>query len=304
MSKIIHQLKLQSTFASQPTSPRPSWLPSTFRLSTFGLLLIIHFSPLTFQSCGLDIEDPTPPSPPVWVQKSLPEEWPERGVDAHESGGIYLEWEPNPETNIMAYLIYRAQYFDQNDSLGEYERIFKLETISNTALEFVDTDIEIRTKYFYKLEAENGAQNLSDFSDSLYYTILPPLDIKYMAPNGVTDALNPSRELSWRYDSHLEMEDYCLTILTRESELFLRKVIVPGNYLGVGETFEVSDSLNLELDQVYKWRIDIGAQYVDGFETSASESAWATFLYSGDSVRREICLVGVRTCSEEGNEFF
>jgi hypothetical protein len=29
--------------------------------------------------CGFDVEDPTPPSPPMWVEKSLLEEWPERG---------------------------------------------------------------------------------------------------------------------------------------------------------------------------------------------------------------------------------
>ena len=90
-----------------------------FRSSTFRLLLSLIF--FNFISCGLDIEDPTPPSTPVWVQKSLPEIWPERGIDAHESGGIFLEWEPNPEDDIEAYSIFRAERFEEDDSLGKYE---------------------------------------------------------------------------------------------------------------------------------------------------------------------------------------
>ena len=76
---------------------------------------------LNIQSCGIDVEDPKLPKSPTWVHKSFPEEWPERGIDAHETNGIYLEWEPNGGTDISAYHIYRATYYEYNDSLGHYE---------------------------------------------------------------------------------------------------------------------------------------------------------------------------------------
>ena len=103
------------------------WL---FPLLTFNFAFLIS-------ACGLDVEDPTPPSPPVWVQKSLPEEWPEQGIDAHESDGIYLEWEPNPDEDITAYRIHRATLYAINDSLGDYGLLTTLELESTPRLEYI-----------------------------------------------------------------------------------------------------------------------------------------------------------------------
>ena len=155
--------------------PHGMYLPSTFRPLMLGMILTINLSLLTFDSCGLDVEDPTPPGPPIWVQKSLPEEWPERGIDAHESGGIYLEWEPSSEENIIAYHIFRAEFFDENDSIGDYKLIHRMEVASRIGLNYIDSDIEFRTKYFYKLKAEDISENLGEFSDSLSYSLLPSL---------------------------------------------------------------------------------------------------------------------------------
>ena len=119
-------------------------------------LLTLNFA-LLISACGLDIEDPTPPSPPVWVQKSLPEEWPERGIDAHESGGIYLEWYSQPEIEIMAYHVFRATWYETLDSLGDYELLASLERGSIGSTEFVDEEISILVRYFYKLKAENDS---------------------------------------------------------------------------------------------------------------------------------------------------
>ena len=159
MSKIRNQLAHLFTLASKPSSPRPRSFPSAFRPLTLGLLLSISS---LLSACGLDIEDPTPPSPPVWVQKSLPEEWPERGIDAHESGGIYLEWEPNPSEGILAFHIYRAQWFEDIDSLGDYTLVAQIQNETMFGFNYVDLQVGFNQYfysfficYFYKIRIQN-----------------------------------------------------------------------------------------------------------------------------------------------------
>ena len=252
------------------------------RLSTLGLLLIFNFSFFTFNSCGLDVEDSTPPSPPVWVQKSLPEEWPEHGIDAHESGGIYLEWEPNLDEDIVAYNIYRATWYDVNDSLGDFELLIRLDIESKLSREYVDIQAIAGSIYFYKLACEDASDNSSEFSDSLYYSLLPQLNAKQMNPNGSTIQLGSSRSLSWSYTYSIEMEEYNITVLTEYGELLIREIMLPADYTGGSESWQVPDSVILEPGRMYQWRIDTGARYVGGHETAGSESAWATFLYADD----------------------
>jgi len=278
MSKILNQLKQQSTFASQPTSTRPSCLLSTFRLLILGLLLIFSF--LTLNSCGLDVEDPTPPSPPQWVEKSLPEEWPERGIDAYESHGIYLEWIQNPEDNVMTYIIFRSHYFEMNDSLGEYEELRRIENEIDYLLKYLDSEVTIRTDYFYKLKALDNSNNYSGYSDSVKYSLLPALPMSGLSPNGISDTLNANRKLFWSYSYQVEMEDYCLTLLNQKSELVFRILLSPTNYVDGFESWRVPDSVIFEPNQIYKWRIDTEAKYSNGLETAGSESNWAPFVYS------------------------
>jgi hypothetical protein len=243
------------------------------------MLFTFNFSLFIF-NCGLDIEDPTPPSPPVWVQKSLPEEWPERGIDAHESGGIILEWEANQDLGIKAYIIYRTEYWEENDSLGEYALLSRFVTDLGKELYHVDKDVTLRTTYFYKLKAEDDSGNSSGFSDSIGISLLPQISSGTMNPNGLIDTLSETRSLSWRYTYNVEMENYCLTILTQTGELILREIMNPGNYVDGKESWKIPTSITLEPYMVYLWRIDTDARYVDGLETAASESSWATFLYA------------------------
>ncbi len=278
MPKIINRMNGLSIFASHHNHPRASFSPSTFRHSTFGLLFI--FSLLTIQSCGLDIEDPTPPSPPQWVEKSLPEEWPERGIDAHESGGIFLEWEPNPKEDIIAYNIYRAVRYAVNDSLGGYTLLARMDRESVLDPKYIDTEVQTRTRYYYKLKAENTSNVLGEFSDSIFYLILPQLSREWMNPNGVTDILPSQRTLCWEYGFYNELEDFCLTILTEANELVSRRLLQPHNYIDEGECWIIPSDIVMNTNEVYRWRIDACAHYQDGRENSGSESHWATFLYT------------------------
>lgn len=272
----------QYFFIGSPWTLGKSWLlglyafrPSTIRSLIFGLLLCF---PLLLLQCGLDIEDPTPPSPPVWVQKSLPEEWPERGIDAHESGGIYLEWELNPfSENIIKYEIFRAQYFDLLDSLGDFRyltSILKAEHLDATALPSLT--------YYYRLRAIDDSDIQGSFSDSIAYSSFLPVRLEYMTPNGYNDLLGWERQLSWSYEYHIRMERYCITILDSENNLIIRETSNPSNYVGGSQTWSIPDEIIFNNGDQYKWRVDLEGNILDGYETVGAESLWATFKYEDE----------------------
>ena len=268
-------------------SPQPPNLPTsklvTRHLSLVTTPLIFIFSIFYLAACGLDIEDSTPPSAPVWVEKSFPEEWPERGIDAHESEGIFLEWEPNPiEENVTSYLLYRAEFFEAEDNLGDFDQINRLGTGENSEWSFLDSDVQVYTQYFYTLKAEDASSNVSDFSDTLDYTLLPRISLATMLPNGLSDTLGFDRVLRWTYFSWVEMEDYSLTIVDSWNDLIFRERFTPGNYVSGTESRIIPDSILFKGGQTYRWRIDTGAQYSDQLEQSGSESLLATFLYAGE----------------------
>jgi hypothetical protein len=249
-----------------------------FPKNTFPLLMIIVF----IFHCGLDVEHPTPPASPQWVEKSLPEEWPERGIDAHESRGIYLQWEPNSEEEIDAYIIYRAIGFDELDSLGEYSLLARLESESSFPTEMRDPNARVGTRYYYKLKAEDGTGNKSDFSEAASYMLMNEVALSGMYPNGKSTGLASDRELSWVYNYNNEIEDYIVTIVTDELELVYRAAFQPGNYTGSsGEEWTIPDSVLLTIGNVYLWRIDTGANYYEELEITGSESKWASFFYAG-----------------------
>jgi hypothetical protein len=260
---------------SNPNSTRTKWVRMNYWLCIF---FTSSFS-LLISHCGLDVEDPTPPSPPVWVQKSQLEEWPERGIDAHESGGIYLEWYSNHEDDIEFYWIYRAEYIGLSDSLGDFGLLTRLKVKPSDIVEYLDESTINQATYFYKLKSEDISNNFSDFSDSLMYSIIQPIELSNMSPNGLSNELESNRRLSWYYWHSIELEEFVLTILTNSNELVSRQVFHPDDYLGGYKTYIINDSIPLETGEHYKWRIDICGRYVNGLETSSSESGWATFLY-------------------------
>ena len=273
-----------STLMNSTQSRPHHWAHIKFLLPLFltfnwtPLLAVVSFLIL---SCGLDIEDSTPPSSPVWVQKSLPEEWPERGIDAHESGGIFLEWEPNPiEENVTSYMLHRAEYFELEDSLGDFELLSTLMLESSSSSEYVDGSTKVNTHYHYVLIAEDASENQSTPSDTLSYMQFGVLGIFEMLPNGSAMVLPRDRKVQWTDVLNVAVENYTLTILNVENNLMLRRELTPGNYTRDPQYFTIPDTIMLLSGNVYKWRVDIGAQYVAGRETAGCESAWATFLYT------------------------
>jgi hypothetical protein len=241
-------------------------------------LLIFNFSFLIFQ-CGLDVEDPTPPSPPVWVEKSLPEEWPECGIDAYENNSIYLEWETNTDEDIEAYWIYRAEGDGYNDTIGKYNSLIRLDGNNMTSQWYIDQSARPGISYYYKIRAEDRAGSLGEYSASILYSLLPVILVETMTPNGLNNLIEEDRTLRWRYRNYNEMEDYTITILTEENSLVIRSSDMPGNYVGGNENWNIPIDITLISGMIYKWRVDTGGHYVDGYETAGSESYWAYFKY-------------------------
>ena len=197
------------------------------------------------------------------------------------STSIYLEWEPNaPSENISEYQIYRAEYFDNQDSLGEFNRISAIEPSSQQITEYVDASTAINTTFYYRLRAIDQSDNSSEYSDTLFYKLLPQVGIEGMVPDGVDISLSESRSLRWSWNWRTPLERYTITVVTLNYELIVRDVFLPSNYTGERERWDIPSPIVLEPNRMYKWRVDMGAQFLNGRETASSESHWATFRYS------------------------
>lgn len=252
------------------------WVRNHFSIP---FIFIFHFSFFIFQSCGLDVEDPTPPSPPIWAEKSLLEEWPERGIDA-QVDGIMLEWENRPNNEDVAeYHIFKAMENNSSETLSDFSMYMKVIPTNDSLQHAVDVETISNVTYHYAIRSNNESGNISSFSDTIYYTRMPSVKFASMAPNGTHSYLPSNRQLKWKYDDFLVMEDYCLTILTNDGILVSRNVFTPTGYLGSFESWTVPDSIILESGKIYKWRVELGAQYNEGVETAGSESQWASFQY-------------------------
>jgi hypothetical protein len=248
-------------------------------LKKVSMTLFLFYIPVFILFCGLDVEDSAPPSAPKWIQKTLPEVWPERGIDAFEFHGIFIEWEPSPEGDVVAYSIYRATWEEIGDSISDFSQLDRLDNTSITDLQYIDVHTDFMTRYFYKICAEDDSGNLSDSPEAISYSLLQRIQHSAMSPNGVSEPLGPNRKLQWYYPYVVALENYCVTILSEKNELVLRTIFNPGTYVGTLDSWQIPDSIVLSPGTVYNWRIDMGANYVDNYETTGSESYWATFVF-------------------------
>jgi len=245
----------------------------------FSLLLNIFFSVVAF-SCGLDVEDPSSPAPPQWVPKSLPGEWPESGIDAHELRGVYLEWEASADEDVEFYSIYRSARPQNINSYNEYLFLVDVPIELEEKYEYLDMYVAPEVRYSYKMKAIDRAGNASIYSDSINYMLLPPIASEYMRPNGINHSLGSNREISWWYNYNMEMENYTITILSNTNILITRQNVTPMNYTGGREIWIIPDTIQLYPDNNYKWRIDTNAHFNQEYESSGSESEWGHFRYN------------------------
>lgn len=129
-------------------------------------------------ACPNPVEDPNPPSKPIWVEKSLPDDPIELGIDAdHTSGNrIVLMWHPNTDDDLSAYHIYRGEVVmnSNNISTTVYEKIASIDPSQQFGVDTIYYDDNLTTykNYYYYIEAEDLAENRSIPSDSITYKLL------------------------------------------------------------------------------------------------------------------------------------
>ncbi|MBO8131185.1 MAG: hypothetical protein H0Z29_06675 [Candidatus Marinimicrobia bacterium] len=245
------------------------------RLYILSVFLILNL----VISCGLNVEDPFPPSRPRWVEKSAPEDTIEKGIDAyHENNSIFLQWYLNDEDDIAFYEIYRKKV--EPDSEGNFVRIVTIEIISliNPDTFYYDQGIKINKNYFYYLRAIDRAGNKSIPSDTIRYRIIPkPIVAKPLGQ--ITDTIPL---FQWNDFSNLSYE-YVIRIEEAETGnlIWISRFLRP-NY---GD-FEQSKLYNfdgkaiascLERNKLYRWRVDAIAEEARGVEIAGSESEWGYF---------------------------
>ena len=249
------------------------FLPSTFRLSTLGLLLTFNFSLLIF-SCGLDVEDPTPPSPPVWVQKSLPEEWPERGIDAHESQGIFLEWYVPEERFIQEFNLFRQEGSDTS-GYGLHE-VIAAENFGNEVFTYIDKDAHFDNPNAYYLVALDESAVMSSPSDTVFYILTQSIHASTMTPqNG--DILQANRTFNWASSIGMQFQSFVFSIINVENILIYRRVLQPRSYTGNNHSFILPGYIELTTGSRYAWRVDVHMDVESDVESGGGESPWVYF---------------------------
>ena len=110
-----------------------------------------------FFACSSPIEDPNPPTQPVWVNKSSPDAIIEYGIDSDHSFGerIVLMWHQNSDKDLSSYNIFRGELFTNSNNISSmiYEKIKIIDPIQNFGLDtlFYDENINKYTTYYYYL---------------------------------------------------------------------------------------------------------------------------------------------------------
>jgi len=193
-----------------------------------------------------------------------------------------LEWEADQDDDIISFLIFRATWYDSPDSLGEFEVIDILRAETMNEFDYIDTRVDLDTKYFYRIQAKDISGVFSAYSDSIDYVKLRAVDYPTMFPNGVDAVMGNDRALNWRYHFRIVMEDYCITILSIKNEFIFRQTIQPNTYSNVYDSWEIPLNISLDSSKYYKWRLDANADYSDGIEHAGSESGWAIFQFDGE----------------------
>ncbi len=240
-----------------------------------------------FFVCCEDIEDPNAPVSPVMVPKTLPWEYEERGIDADDKvTGIFMEWYRNPEPELEGYIVYRAVDTSKTRELlfVRVDTVFAYPqnpTLSDT--EYVDTDIEFGTMYYYYIRALDISENKSLSSDTVRYTLTPrPSDC---TPD-MSKRSEAKPEFSWKYSNDFQygINYYYIRVenlSTREPVWFYG---VPRlDYTGQGQTVKYdidghATEKSLSSEHTYRWKIDaIGRQDFEGYDIEGSESRWITF---------------------------
>ncbi|MCK4641573.1 MAG: hypothetical protein KAU06_09545 [Candidatus Marinimicrobia bacterium] len=244
----------------------------------FYFFIMPVFLMIFVSRCGESIEDPDPPTAPVWVEKSAPTDTIESGIRPYNDGnGILLEWHPNLEEDISGYKLYRTgEDIENKFALIADINAFK---ISGADTFFIDDLVQLNTDYFYYLKAYDQAENKSEPSDTIRYRLiekaepLKPLGTinNYTPEFEWYDFTNVTYEYIIRVESFLSQEVIWISRIRRTNYTdFLQKIFYNSDGSAVLNS--------LESGVTYQWCIK-SISLVDNrnFDIGGSISIWGYF---------------------------
>jgi hypothetical protein len=185
------------------------------------------------------------PSPPVWAEKSRPEDLDERGIDAHNINLIYpdnnsikLTWHPNLTEDIWKYHLYRTDVMDEENNPIDFSNIL---TTENDTL-FYDDEVDRYVEYYYYLKAENFDGINSAPSDTISYELL-------YKPQAISDSDSvyfQQLQFQWiddQYSSHITSY-YTIKVENESGQGIWSCLFLNPDFLNNGEIVSYLYSLN------------------------------------------------------------
>jgi fibronectin type 3 domain-containing protein len=111
--------------------------------------------------------------------------------------GVALSWKPNPEQDITSYYIYRAT----EGRGGNFSNLSKV----TGQTQFTDKDLKDGQSYWYKVQAGDKDELLSDFSDAVEVTTKP----KPAPPQGLNAvAVGGGADVRWQPNQEKDIVSY------------------------------------------------------------------------------------------------
>ena len=85
---------------------------------------------------------------------------------AQETAEILLSWPPNPEPDVLRYVIYRSP-----DSITAH--FVAIDSVSSSTTTYTDGDLEKGNLYFYRVKAKSSTGETSPFSNNVSIFTIP-----------------------------------------------------------------------------------------------------------------------------------
>jgi len=244
-----------------------------------SIIFSIFFFLLLLPACEDEpVNKVNPPARVLLVANSDDTSAVEKGIDAiyrsdsPDQNAIFVEWQPNSESTLAGYEIYRSIFSSQNYT--SLARVVENFGVIDTF--YTDNSVSLNIRYYYFIRAFDELEQYGDPSDTISYEIIenPVLS----SPVGIIGNIT-APVFIWDFPSLAVPQYFVFRLEISENEIYRNlytKLIeisvdydphqewtltelIPGTALSPGK---------------YRWRIDsIGSE-----DNQGAESAWFVFI--------------------------
>jgi len=237
--------------------------------------VLIFFSLITllwFTGCGSEsIEKPkdseAPMPPKVHLYNPAISDDDQGPYALTETDGIHIEWDANEEDDITKYKVYRSTQSDEGYQL--------IATLSKDELFYEDLDVQVETKYYYRVVAVDQNKNESNMSQAIPYTLLHKADL--MEPPNQSVVGTSSTVFEWLEVNNAQ--SYVVRVFvnmeytaTPWKEIWKSHEVFPFDELKLSYNENNQATETLEDGKQYRWRVD-----ASGGRTVGSKSNYYHF---------------------------